>query len=829
MLQLIPAVALLAASVNAQQAPSSAAAKPPQSSPTAQVAVEPAAQRPFDHPAEAQEFYLRKRLPLGETRLPVESYFAAREQMKGMRQHAAATDELLASRAEAAGGAAQAAALAAAAGWTNVGPGNVGGRTLALLIDPRDATTIYAGTADGGIWKTTDKGASWAPAGDMLPSLAVASLVMDPHSSAILYAGTGEGAFNIDAAPGAGIFVTSDAGQHWTQMPGTATADFSFVQKLALNPAGNRLYAATGTGVWAYDAAAQKWAQLLKPPTFGGCFDLALRQDGSGNDVLLAACGTFLQGAVFRNTQAQVGGTPWAVVLTNAAMGRTTLAMAPSNPDIVYALVTSNADGPHHGYNQGLLGVFRSTQGGAAGTWEARLLNSSHDTLSTLLLTNPVIAELAACGFGSGFALNQGWYDTVIAVDPTNPDRVWAGGIDLFRSEDGGKTFGVASYWWTQPDPPYNHADQHALAFAPGYDAVKNQELFIGNDGGVFFTANSLAPIGKGSVLALCNDKASSVVFTDLNHGFSATQFYDGTVFPDGAAYFGGTQDNGTVAGTDQTGANGWVTILGGDGGFVAVDPTATNVLYAENTGLSIQKSIDGGQNFLNAVGGIADNNFLFIAPFIMDTTNSKRLWTGGSYLWRTDNGAARWSRASARIAGSLHSSVSAIASSPVDANVVLMGTAEGVVHHNAAALSAKATTAWPWSKPRVGYVSWLAFDPANAKVAYATYTTFGGTHVWKTADGGVTWTGIDGSGSGALPDVPVSTIAVDPADGTHLYIGTDLGVFVSTDGGQSWAVEATGFPDSVTDALVIHAGQAGSRTLFAFTHGRGVWRVSLP
>lgn len=838
MLEPFSAVVLLAASLSARPAaPSTAATTPARttsaafaalpgnpSHPTRPPAFDAERARRDDQPAEAERFFLQKRLPAGETRLPIDRYFAARDRMRAMRQHAAHTGTTVASRAEMG---AAAAAAEAASGWTNIGPGNVGGRTLALLIDPNDAATIYAGTADGGIWKTTDTGASWAPIGDMLPSLAVSTLIMDPNSSSTLYAGTGEGAFNGDAAQGAGVFQSLDAGNTWNQMPGTGTQDFYYVNKLVLSPASGHLYAATWTGVWRYNPAAGAWAQLLKPGTFLGCFDLVLQVDASGNDTLLAACGSFEQGALFRNAQAQVRGSSWDVVLTNPAMGRTSLAVAPSNPSVIYAVVTSIANGPHQGYNEGLLGVWRSTQNGVAGSWQARLVNTSKNLVSTLLFTNPVYAVLPQCGFGPfPEYFTQGWYDTVIAVDPTNSDRVWVGGIDLFRSDDGGQTFGAASYWWVQPDPPYNHADQHALAFPPGYDGAANQTLFIGNDGGVFVTQNSLAQTASGNPAVLCNDVNSKVVFQNLNNGYTTTQFYDGTVFPDNSAYFGGTQDNGTVGGTDQAGPNAWGTLIGGDGGFVAVDPTDTDVLYGENTGLSIQKSIDGGKSFNFASGGIADFNFLFIAPFILDPSNHLRLYAGGAYLWRTSNGAGNWSRASARIAGPLNSSISAIAVSPVTPGQALMGTDTGVIHYSSSATTSGGNTHWPWSQPRTGYVSWLAFDPTNAQVGYATYSTFGGTHVWKTTDGGAHWTGIDGTGAGAFPDLPANSVVVDPVTG-YIYVATDMGVFVTTDGGASWAPELTGFPDTVIDALVMHVDPTG-RTLYAFTHGRGAWRVSL-
>src|SRR5258708_14498193 len=156
--------------------------------------------------------------------------------MQTMRQHSATLNAFLPSRAETKRGGGPAGVDKASGGWTSLGPGNVGGRTLALVIDPRNPRTIYAGTADGGIWKTTNAGNSWAPVGDLFPSLAIGSLGMDPHDSNVLYAGTGEGAFNGDAAFGDGVFQTPDAGQTWNQLPPTAPAASPSTNHLPATP-----------------------------------------------------------------------------------------------------------------------------------------------------------------------------------------------------------------------------------------------------------------------------------------------------------------------------------------------------------------------------------------------------------------------------------------------------------------------------------------------------------------------------------------------------------------------------------------------------------------
>src|SRR5262249_1914225 len=159
----------------------------------------------------------------------------------------------------------------------------------------------------------------------------------------------------------------------------------------------------------------------------------------------------------------------------------------------------------------------------------------------------------------------------------------------------------------------------------------------------------------------------------------------------------------------------------------------------------------------------------------------------------------------------------------PGDANRMLAATENGTIYRNDAALSATSKTVWPSVKPRDGWVSSLTFDPANTNVAWATYATFGGAHVWKTTDRGTTWTPLDGSGIGALPDIPVHTLVLGAG---AIYRGTDLGIFVSYDGGDLWFADSS-FPHAITEKLVL-AQTARGRALFAFTHGRGAWRAEL-
>jgi len=768
--------------------------------------------KPFDKPQEAQDFFVLKRAPRGEKTLDMKKYLPALKHMQRMAGFSLREDRAFSPGARRSPDFMKSGVLGT---WTYVGPGNIGGRTRGLVIQPTNPSTMYAAGVAGGVWKSVDAGASWQPIGDLMANLAVCSLVMHPTNPAVLFAGTGEGYFNVDAVRGLGIFKTGDGGATWTQLPSTNNSDFYYVNDLQISPHdANRRYAATRTGFFLSSDGGGSWTRTLDASAANGCTSIAVRRDLNPDNIIIS-CGAGAPAAIFRSTD---GGASFTKVYDEPDMGRTSLAIAPSNQNYVYALASSLEAG---NYKNGLLAVLRSTDGGA--TWTSRVRNTSPDRLSTLLLTNPEAAQ--GCDGPSAY-LNQGWYDNVIAVDPVNENIVWAGGIDLFRSDNGGLSWKLASYWWAPvTNSRYNHADHHVIRFHPGYNGTTNKTMYVGNDGGLFRTDDARAATGTN--ICSYNSRTSSLVaWTNLNHGYGVTQFYYGAVYPGGATFFGGTQDNGTNRGTLAAGPNAWSNIMGGDGGAVAVDPTDTNILYGEYTELSIQKSTNGGASFSSATTGIDENknNFLFIAPFVMDATNPKTLWTGGNYLWRTTNGAVSWTRASALRPGT--GNFSALAVAPRDANRVAAGLDDGRILTTTTAQTNDGTSVWTAAWPVKGYISSLAYDPGNSNLIYATCSTFGQKHVWKSTNGGTDWAPLDGSGSSALPDVPAFSIVVDPLKTSRLYVGTDLGVFVTTDGGGTWAVERTGFANVITEHLV---REPRTNRLYAFTHGRGAWYVPLP
>jgi photosystem II stability/assembly factor-like uncharacterized protein len=724
--------------------------------------------------------------------------------------------------------------------WEPLGPGNIGGRTRTLVIHPAHPEIMYAGGVSGGVWKTTDGGQSWTPLADGIANIAVNSMAIHPEDPDILYVGTGEGYFREIVRGtwlplrGAGIFKTEDGGATWSPLQSTESPAFHWVNDLIISPKDpDRLYAATRTGVHVSENGGQTWSYLLDPEINGGCLDLALRTD-LAVDWLFASCGTFAQSTVYRRRM--VPGEEWEAVLSEPGMGRTSLAIAPSDQSVIYALSASNQWESDRNFVQSMDAVYRSTAGGSPGTWRVRVDSNDSGQINTLILTNPVATSYVDCGWvDGGFAeydvwVPMGWYCNTIAVDPVDPDVVWAGGVDLFRSDDGGQNWGLASYWWAASQPSnlsWVHADQHAVVFHPDYDGVNVRTMFTASDGGIFRTNSPNQRIGQDDA-AICDPSRSAVVFQNLNNGFGITQFYHGAPYPGGDSYLGGTQDNGTLLGSDGWGSDGWRHINGGDGGYVAINPTNPQILYVESQWFGFRKSTDGGVTFEDRLEGIAEDyrNFLFITPFVMDPNNSSRLWTGGRRLWRTDNGANSWTAASSVNLGS--GQVSAIAVAPGNSDFVVAGTTDGFIYRNDAALASTSTTIWQSSRPRAGFVTSLAFDPSTPGLVYATFAEFGGPHVWRSYDGAITWESIDGTGSTAIPDIPVHSIVVDPSNPGRLFLGTDLGVMTSTNGGRTWSVENTGFANAVTEWLALGSDDQEKPLLFAFTHGRGAWRVAL-
>ena len=761
-----------------------------------------------DDEAEPTRYFLQRRLGAGMTELPLARYDAARRQVDAMPVRAAG-----------------------AGSWTSLGPGNIGGRTRSLVIHPQDPSILYAGAVTGGIWKTVNGGGTWTQLTDsILPVLNIGALAMDATNPATptLYAGTGEW---YSSFPGQGIFKSTDGGDTWNNI--IKTSAFTYVNKILISPNNpQRVYAATWNGIWLSVNAGSTWTQLLNATkVYAGCQDMVIRTDQT-TDYLYASCTGTAAGTaytIWRNPDAAGSGT-WTMVHSVAHMGRTSLALAPSQQSTIYAMATSIGGDPN--YENGLLAIFRSTASGDAGSWETRVSNTDPNIMNTILLQDSRNVIQTVCSGGAPvFSRGQGGYDNVLAVDPLDPNRIWAGGIDLFRSDDAGANWGVASLWQIgRTSNQFAHADRHVIAFHPAYNGTTNQTMFLGTDGGVFRTDNARAAVSTGPQSAcqtqfVAND---AVTWVNLNNSYGATQFYHGAVYPGGQVYMGGAQDNASSRGNDLGGVNGWVPFSTGDGAAVAVDPADANIIFESTQNLALRRSLNGGITLTAAVNGITETStsFPFIAYLTMDPNDGRRLYLGGtSSLWRSLDSGTSWS-AAAPVEASSH--ITSIAVSPFDSTKVWFGTQTGYIYSSANALTSNGTTPWNASRPRSGAVASIAFDPTNPNVMYATYSTLNSAttdgHVYKSVDAGATWQRSDGAGATAVADMPVFRLLVNPYNGSTLYLGTELGLLTSADGGASWARDPA-FSNVIVEDMALDQG-AASNWLFAFTFGRGAFRI---
>ena len=668
--------------------------------------------------------------------------------------------------------------------WQSLGPGNVGGRIRSIVIHPTIPSTLWVGCVGGGVWKSTNSAASWFPCNNWMANLAVACMVLDPTNPNVLYAGTGEGFGNADAIRGAGVFKSIDGGINWTQL--TSYALQNNINRLAICPTNNLvLLAATGNGIWRSVNGGTNWTQTYNDSSVK---DIAFHPTNGGKAIATP------DGLGLYSTDA---GQTWTAATGLAPFGRIEFAYAPSSPNIVYASQDTN---------QGSL--FLSTDGGVTYT----LKNTGQSNLVT-----------------------QGWYGNSIWVDPTNPNNLIIGGVNLYHSTDGGVTLTPMSDWTLGPgtaniggaaQPTSAHADHHAIVSAPGFNGVNNTTVYFGNDGGLACATN---------VYTVTTNSG----WTFLNNNLGITQLYGVAGNPTTLTIVSGNQDNGSTRWTTTSGTT-WNYWGGGDGGFCAADPTDPNYFYGEYVNLQIYRSTDGGVtetyifgNGLTDAGvpdGYADDDpnaptsANFIAPFILDPNNPNTMLGGGSNLWRSVNiktaspTNVAWANIKSGVASG--SFISAIAVAKSNSDIIWVGYNDGEIYATANGTAGSPTWVEKDSVAMPGSVcTRLAIDPTNSSTVYATFGGFNTNNVYRTTDGGTTWTNI----AGGLPAAPVYSIVIAPFNSSYIYVGTDVGVFGSANSGATWSPANEGPANVQVQELTWVRNY-----LVAGTHGLGAYWIAL-
>ncbi|WP_167852095.1 T9SS type A sorting domain-containing protein [Hymenobacter elongatus] len=688
--------------------------------------------------------------------------------------------------------------------WTEKGPSNIGGRLRALMPDPSDATgnSVWVGSVGGGLWKSTNAaGASptWNKVNDALGNLAVTTLAYNPANTNTMYFGTGEGYGNADAVRGLGIWKSTDHGATWVQLASTNNnATFHYVQRVVVDKNG-WVYAATGNGLFRSKDNGANWTGVLLAgqgyslsdvdvnPTTGAVYaSLAMNAVGGGIYRSLSGdLGTFVNLRTLTNT-----GLP-----TTNDYTRVEVAIAPSDPTRLYALFCAT--------DNTLFGVYRSSNGGE--TWQA--LPEPADV-------DPDIAD-------TDFTRGQAWYDLAIAVSPTDPNTVFIGGIDLFKTSNGGASWQQTTHWYGGFGLQNVHADQHVIAFAPG----SGTRAYFGNDGGFAVTANATATVPT---------------IVHRNSGLNVTQFYSVAMHPTDYTYFlAGAQDNGT----QQFGPSGGTTtrdVIGGDGAYCFIDEDQPQYQFGTYVFSNIYRSVNGGMTFPQIV---ADNNGSFINPMDYDSKANVLYYaytSPGSPIGATTTTLRRCLNATGPAALAFASltlpaasgAITHVAVSPNVDNRVYVGTDTGKVLRidNANGPTPTVVTIYSDAFTNVS-ISCVAVERSTAvpnpdQHLLITIANYGSTliNVRQTVNGGTSWTAAEGT----IPDMPVRWVVFDPTDGKRAMVATELGVWTTdnlTVATPNWQPSNTNLANVRVDMLRL---RKADRMVVAATHGRGLFTSNI-
>ncbi|MBL8299731.1 MAG: hypothetical protein JNN30_15450 [Rhodanobacteraceae bacterium] len=693
--------------------------------------------------------------------------------------------------------------------WNNIGPtaasyAQNGGTTLngvsdtgrvrSIVTDPNNAQTIYVAFAGGGVWKSTDGGAFWNAKTETLGSLSVGALEMDPNNANVLYLGLGD---PFDGT-GIGLAKSTDGANTWSNP--VVLGDSTIIPDIAVSPSNSNLVlVATNKGLYRSTNAGASYAPVSINTGVAETPYIWSIDWGGGNTFVLsleaAPSATATNGQVWRSTDSGATWTRATGIADSAGIGRVTVAAAPSDRTTMYALAANTS-----GTENDFANLFKSTDNGVTWTGVGASKKGTRVTYKSYSNRNTESTTLQTVFSG------QGSYDQMLIVRPTNKNEVYFGGALLIaKTTDGGSTYSQASNWLAQFGLPYVHADLHTAH----YD--RNGTLYVGSDGGVFFTANG------GTTWSAA-----------MNEGIATHLVYQiGSSTADRGKVIAGLQDNGTRVRVGSTGV--YNQEIGGDGFGCDVNQSNANQMLGSLYYARIMKSTDSGLNFSSACSGITECNNDATAPFL---TVIKR-WDGdlsGNTLYtysytkayKSVNYAGSWSPLGTTGLPTTSLYIRGIGTARSNASVIGLVANSGRVF-----LSSNGGTSWtaPSALPNHdSSLSSIAFDTANTNIIYVSSVAPNATktHLWRSSNGGASWSPIDGGG---FPTgIPVNAVSVDPTTSTTLYAATHLGAYTSTDSGTTWSRLGAGMPlVNVTDLYVSRDGTL----VRAATFGRSVWELA--
>ncbi|MFN8547998.1 MAG: glycosyl hydrolase [Candidatus Eisenbacteria bacterium] len=529
-------------------------------------------------------------------------------------------------------------------------------------------------------------------------------------------------------------------------------------------------------GIYRTTDSGANWQRVFFVSDSTGCVDLVQRPDQP--NTLFAAMWERIRRpdhyqyggitcGVYKSTN---GGDSWSLVsgglpAASTQRGRIGISLCAAQPDFIYAIY---ADRPGN-----FDGVYRSTNGGTSWT------RTNDGTLAGVFAT-------------------YGWWFGNVRVHPTDPNRVFAVGYDLYRTTNGGSSWGFAG--------DIMHVDHHGFEFGSGASPV----MYCGNDGGVYRSING------GTAWSKLPDLPISQIYRLALDANNANALY------------GGLQDNGTVR--TKTGAlNDWSEIFGGDGQQPLVHPVTPARIWAEYQYGALNYSANDGGSWVDATSGIGGSDrHAWTTPVRFDPTNPNRMYYGTQRLYRSTNGTS-WTAISPDLSGGagggssgqVNGTITTIAISPLDANVIWCGTDDGHVQ-----VTTNGGTNWTDVSLALPdrWITSVRTDPTDRENAFVTLSGFRWgsplPHVWRTTNLGGSWSAIAGN----LPEAPTNDLVVDPLAPSRLFVATDVGVFETLNLGVNWQALGSNLPNVVVNALELSAG----RILYAGTYGRSFWSYDI-
>jgi len=655
--------------------------------------------------------------------------------------------------------------------WTELGPSTVPvngttqpngiGRINDIAFDPTDSNVIWVGAPAGGLWKSSNGGQTWISLTDDLPTLGVSSILIDDNNTSKMYIGTGDR----DAAdsPGKGVYKSTNGGATWTSSSngmGNKT-----INKLVMKSSNhNEILAATNGGIYKTTGAGGSW--FLKS-VVGNFKDICYNPSNSN---IVYATKSSSSGAEFYRSFD--GGGNWTKITvglpTNAY--RMAISVTASSYNTVY-LVAANSSG--------LVGVYKSTNSGGS---------------FSLKSSTPNILGYSITGSDNS---SQAWYDLAIEVEPNSTDTLYVGGINTWKSTDGGVTWSIVGHWVGNTTVPAVHADQHCLKFSP-----LTGDLYNGNDGGIYKTSNAGAS------------------WTDISSGLGISQIYRIGQDPSSSQkVVAGFQDNGTAVLNNSI----WTTEIGGDGMECIIDPTNSSIIYGSLYYGKILRSSNSGATFTtiadSLINGITEVG-AWITPYCLKEGGHNTMFIGYDNIWRSTNVNTTNSINFSKISSfSNVNKVSVVENSPADNNILY--AAVGASIYRSDNVNATSPT-WSTISGPGGTITDIEADPFSANIVYVT----AGHNVFKSINKGVSWVSI----SGNLPSVTMNCIVYDTSSSDGLYVGTDLGVFYKDSAISNWINYSLGMPATpmVTDLQIYYDVLAMNSKIRASTFGRGLWTSDL-